>query len=1363
MKNYSFFKSKLLAAFLLFSMSLSVAAAPVAYATQGAGAEAYYVPSSYEHFSAEEVVLSIVGSELFEEAKMQGLTEGDFKTLCKDQPKLNEKLEELLDLAFENPADYADICSSIASEARVADVGENYCAQLKEKQLTTCPVDEDKLVRLCEARVQSESKFKGAEEDDLFACEIEFQKNKKYLNKFCKGEFIQPEVKEPCPDPSSLGNWKEECTSQGGQPAVTRNPFTSCEVPTCEFEKIRPPIVFNPRGPIECPSIMAGWDEMCRRTGGKPVKEFKGQCVFPKCDFGTPSLICPMIYLPPTWQEDCRKKGGVPIPDDPYGCPRGECRFSKECPAFSESFFEFEKTCTVKGGKAVSSIDAAGCEQRYCKYGDYKPIPSPCPEVPQTWYRECERTGGIPQVESDSFRPACMKFNCVPSRPDAGAYCPSTSENEQRKLNCVAAGGAFFYSFGSNNCEIVQCHMEKTRAGFCPFIDTRQMTEQCERSGGKIAFSNDANGCKQEYCNWDTQVGSTCPRDVFTETQMAECTNRGGTIRSNIYTLSNGVTTCSTRFCEFPDSRVPTYSCPSRDDVAKQESICISSGGTPSRNFETLYTGSTSISCERVTCTTTSTTTVRACPTIPTCQSGSTSEITSYDRNNCPVYSCTAVITQTQVQPPEAPRCSQTVCGSQRTTCPAGQTLQRSSTPYQMWENGRSCNCESTWCQEDLSNLPFCTSCTSGTRTCNANEVLRTSDSYTQQWQTSSSGTTNQERCKCQSSWCETNYASLQPCVTSVCPSTRACGANEILRTSSSSSSMWENGRQCACASQWCETDYSNLQVCPAGSGCTSQLTCGAGQTLRTSGSSPYSYSYTDTSGQQRQCACQSFWCETDYSALPRCSAQSTTCTQQTCGPNEVRRTSTASGGSFSTATEPNGARCSCESSWCEIDYSRLTTCSAQACPQPTCTGGTLRPSSYPSTATESDGRQCACYSSTCDYSATPGGCASATCPSAPAPTCPAGQSLVSSTYMHYPSGCSSGISCQSNYCSSSQTPSPTTPATTPPTCQTTCPETTTPSCPGGTTTPSSYTWYNSCGQGIQCTMQTCSTVANQSTSPFSGFAVYRQPVIVRPIEVQSGFCVSRELDRDAFIKECLAHRWVASWSAFEPENVGELCKREVSANLHEFQVFCESGADIYRQCMDRSEKAKEKFEAAYETCKQIANREKVLELLKQKAAVECSKEFAGDVGGVDVVNDLVLLAQEEELPPGDRAALEMASDKIVLSEAELEALKAEIKRDVLTELQATFAHLFGARAEEVKKEAQVRLQQAEELSLLAASIKLVCAKISDEESKKKCEQSASEIEAKSESLKAQAQVQELTSRGLMSIVDIFARLLGGG
>ncbi len=1302
-------KNKLFAVFLLLSIAASVVAAPISYGT-GAGAQAYYVPPSVDALNPEDIVLTIVGESLFQEAKQRGLTQSGFETLCKEPDKLDAEMKALLDAAFKTSSDYESLCNSVADSSKFAYIGDEYGQSLREGGFS-CPPNEGKLVRLCEERLEKEKLFRDAQEDDLFTCQIEYEKNKDKINEFCKGDQV-----EVCPalpfNPDTEKQWEAKCTAGGGVPKRVG----ACGIPLCEFEGVKPPIIVDP-GVCPKTAVFAGWEEVCRRSGGVPKEETKGICKVPTCDFGEEPTICPAIYTPPDWQQKCRERGGVPVPDNAYGCPRAECRMPDQCSAFKRTFLQFGEQCRKEGGKPFQTIDAAGCEQRYCDYGGVKPVPEPCPEVQTGWYEQCRKDGGRPNEVPDPARPACMRFSCSQEEPRV-SYCPSTSENEQRKLSCLSSGGSFYYTYGQDNCEIIQCFTSGIE-GTCSFVDNSELTRRCEANGGRVAVSTVANGCRQKYC--DTSTGSEdCPSDAFAADQEKRCFERGGKVKSNVYTLANGKT-CGSRFCQLPDDSIPEYTCPASEELNRQEGLCRSNGGTPKRVTDSASVGTARVSCQRVECD-------KAAPVVclapPVCASGSESIVTNYNDRGCPVYTCQAK------QQQETPACPSSVCssGSASSTCSSGQ-VRVNGEPYPAWDptSNQRCQCESSWCQDDTSNLPACGASACGYSTqCGADEIKKTGSSYTS-WQPSSSG--GQQKCSCQSTWCEPDTSKLRACSSSVCSpgGSRECGPNEIRRTTTSSSpyTMWENGQQCTCqssASSWCEPDYSKLSVCSADSGCSTTPTCTAGQTLKTS-SSPYQYTKSDGS----QCACYSKWCETDYSSLPTCSAQST-CSSSTsaCGASQVRKTSS----SMYSATEPDGKQCSCQSSWCETDYSSLPTCGEQACPTPTCTGGqTVQTSGSPYQSTEASGAQCACYSKWCSSStggtATGGGGGSGTnttggtgtgtgtvttngsgtgsgdgscnCPANPAPTCAAGFDAVSSQYDYQSTGCGS-IRCWRTTCE----PTPTAPTA------------------------------NSSARSARIT----------------GFTVFR------PLpSTTNEFCTPEGADRDAFINSCISHRWVLKQVSYEDENLRETCRKEVAANLPELYRFCQVASDPGREALERAQRAKDRLEDAYEQCRGIANREMVLELLKKKARVECQRLASSES------NALRLLAND--LPPGDKLAVQVADDKLELTRAELEQLRADIRRDVLTEVQATFARLLGARADEEIRQAVLKEQQATELAAVADSIAQVCEKASDE-LKAQCEQTALAIKAQSEALAAEAQSQRVSSGGLGSVVNVLISLLTG-
>ncbi len=829
---YNSLFTKTVSFFLLVFLSVTVVAQPVFVSTTGAGAQGQYISPSFEGYSPEDVVLAYVGREVFSRAST-----AELMRFCSDPDgpeKITDEVEKLLDAA---EFDYTGVCKSLDNGLREAEMCGDWCDDARRQGGISCPPDEEKLFQQCTDRLANEKKFSDVEEDDLFWCEREFAQHKGEIARYCRGDLI---LGGRCPKVPVGSEWENECKRSGGTPRTETSPG-GCSYPRCDFpDGVRPPIIIDPG---VCQSVPIGWEEMCRRTGGFPSTETRGVCPVPRCDFGGDKpigpVICPTIALPPNWQAECRARGGVPIPDDPYGCPRAECRMSNFCPplpyAPAGSLCPFGETESI-------GVDAAGCKYLFCRRGNEPgPITTPCPEISSSWYGECRRSGGQPQVTSDPFRPACMQFSC--SGVTTQQACPTATANDATSRDCASRSGTVYMEYGAGNCPIVRCNVAQPTT--CP-VDT--FNEQgCREARGIVSTSYQA-GCPYRYCSYNA---STCPAAPTCSVGQAP-----------LLTSYSG--TCPTYQCQ------PT-SCPAPP-------ACAGGAQTPS--------GTDSQGCMILTCTGGGGG-GGSCPTMPTCPAGqyaysSPSAGGSGAMYSCPTYECIpSTCSCPAYTAPGSLSCSpdQTATWTEYSqTCANGQTIKCSTNTCQTlplcaggcgapssgcsagmvpkitksWSNynGQACYCANTFCEPDYSAIPLCTSSTScSAPSCTTGQVIKESDSFTTYYEGS-------QQCKCKSKWCENTATS---CATATCPgasTTPTCGSGQIQRTSTTPYSPPGCSTSIQCTTTWCETDYSSLPTCSA-STCPSS-TCSSGQIRRTGSG------YTTYSENGQQCKCESAWCETD-------------------------------------------------------------------------------------------------------------------------------------------------------------------------------------------------------------------------------------------------------------------------------------------------------------------------------------------------------------------------------------------------------------------------------------------------------------------------------------------------------------------
>ncbi len=1324
--------------FLLISLSLTVVAQPVFVSTAGAGAEAHYIPPSFDAYSPEEVILAFVGKEVFSKT-----SEDKFLKYCAEPDGVDKITEEVAKVLDNSSFDYASVCTSLEGGFRAADVGADWCEKAQSVKSVSCPVNEEKLVEQCKNRLKDESKYKDVEEDDAFVCKNEFRNHKKELEQFCKGGVIQFEGK--CPKFPESNEWEQECRVRGGVPSREKT-NEGCEFPRCDFKGDRPPVItdFN-----SCPPIPFGWDEMCRRTGGVPNTEKRGKCEVPRCNFQDDTdrtRICPAIAISPNWQEECRKSGGIPIPNNNYGCPTAECRKPNQCPV------NYLATICGAGQERVTGIDPAGCQYTYCKTtGEIDHTQTPCPEISSSWYDECKRSGGTPEVKPDQYRPACMQFTC-PGAGTTNTKCPSSDENLEASKQCISRGGSVYYNYGQGNCPIVSCYQGGSQTCSAdPFTETQ--VQQCKQSGGTVS-TNYANGCAYRYCYFVPV--NTCPAPTSCPAGQAS--------RVSSYSGTCPIYTCEATSCpatpSCPSSQIlqpngktaqgcTQYvcsaslpgTCPSPHQCADGSYASSTGYTTPSSTGQacpvyqcnvattgeacppisyppgcTSYTANivpypyTTPSGKQLSCNMYACGTSNTCPSPTSCPAGQRSEPDPTNQAACPVYRCVPISTTGGGGTiPTCPSSSPMSCsyGSPTTTyynystsggwtmcpsyscsggpisCPPAPACPAGQYSYAGSGSSMSGSCPTYQC---ISNSCSCSSSGSmASLTCPAGQVATWED------QAQSCGTTT---IQCSKPVCKT----LPKCTSGCSSGTQTtCSAGMKLKTSQSP--MYSGSQQCYCESSWCETDYTALPACSSSSTCYTP-TCSAGQVVKTSDS----YSTYSENGQQ--CKCQSKWCENTATSCASATCPSSYSTP-TCTAGQVQKTST-------TPYTPPGCSTSiqCTSTWCETDYSSLPTCSASTCPSSSCgTGQVRRTGSGYSTYTE-NGAQCKCQSSWCETD--PSQCASATCPSNTQPTCTAGQTQKSSTYYYTPPGCtgaSNSIPCQSYWCEGSSS----------------------------TTTTTANT-SGSRISGLVTASETAAEVVPQTTAPIPSQPAPPQRDTIRSI------CTSNdEPDETAFVTQCLSNRRVYAYSSYAPRNIEEVCKEEVRRTLPEITSFCAQGKDPYQECKQRSKLTRAKCADAYSQCKLLANKFDVLNLVKKRAATECKQRAFN----IDLLSN-----SSVELSPVDQAHADLVAGKIVLTKEELEKLKQDIRKDVLAQVQSDLARLFGGRADEDKAEAARSIKLATELESNAVQVREVCQKINDDTCK-----AAVSLDAQAKELRTQAQARINTAGG---IVQIISNILSG-
>ncbi|MDP3742692.1 MAG: hypothetical protein Q8R15_05235, partial [Candidatus Micrarchaeota archaeon] len=749
-----------------------------------------------------------------------------------------------------------------------------------------------------------------------------------------------------------------------------------------------------------------------------------------------------------------------------------------------------------------------------------------------------------------------------------------------------------------------------------------------------------------------------------------------------------------------------------------------------------------------------------SCP-LPACPPGEHAQ-PSYGSGataQCPIYTCKSIS-------PVTPTSTNEYCpSSSPTTCTSDQTYW--SEPYSYTTpTGKSLTCYKSSCVSPAS-LPTCTSSCSTyggaysgyqVSTCSANQRLKTSYmTYTE----------NSKACKCEGSkWCETDYTTLPVCAGGSGCQAPTCTAGQVLKTSPQPYSSTVNGVQCACTSKWCETDYSTLPVCANGPGCQAP-TCGTGETLQSS-PSPYSSNVNGV-----QCACTTKWCSSSTTNPSTPTPGSNT----SAGACPYIAPVQCTGTQVSTSSLIPGYQ-NCWQTRC-VDATSLPACTT-SCPissyTPACTSGQILGTNY--YTMQENSQSCRCQSQTCTTD--PALCGTtAICPSSGQTSCGTGQIQRTSTTPYYGNGCTTPVQCTSSWCETDQSQCgsqscPTYSPWTPTTCET-----------GYTqqTTTSSYYPPGCSSTSIQCTQYSCVPTATTSASRPTGLQVgvgrvgqtsattvpaanppstaYPPAVIVDSREDLGGgssgnsMCTSSgEVDRSGFMRQCLSFSRGNNFATHTDEGIDETCSREVAFNKAELEKFCAEGKDPYLECKGQVSDSKAKLDDAYGQCKALANREQVIELIEKKAAAECNKlELASEeVRSIDELFD------QTNLPLIEQTRAELATDSIVLTKAELEKLKADIAKDVFSQVMSQLSTVFGLNAAQQSAQAEFKLRQVDNLFESAKAMREVCLKLESSSDRDKCEAFATSIEQDAEALRTEAHAQNIAAGG---IVETLKALIG--
>ncbi|MFH0714046.1 MAG: hypothetical protein V1722_05510 [Candidatus Micrarchaeota archaeon] len=242
---------------------------------------------------------------------------------------------------------------------------------------------------------------------------------------------------------------------------------------------------------------------------------------------------------------------------------------------------------------------------------------------------------------------------------------------------------------------------------------------------------------------------------------------------------------------------------------------------------------------------------------------------------------------------------------------------------------------------------------------------------------------------------------------------------------------------------------------------------------------------------------------------------------------------------------------------------------------------------------------------------------------------------------------------------------------------------------------------------------------------------------------------------KEAFISRCLE-----GFKQNQPSesDIAQMCKNEFQMNGNNFGRFCDEQAKYgspYENCKKRTTESCKMVKDALTACKKLATRDKVVEIIKQKAQVECSKMALMQQSGalrntVEMLDRLNLSSGAQE----DSVLKSAASDKIVLTAGELEKLKQDIRADVLKDLMK----LFGMRQQEETELAKKQQEQVVKLNAAKTALQDICSK-ANEAAKPVCDQQLAQLDAEITALEKDAKARQLNAGG---IVSMLANIVGG-
>ncbi len=1180
-----------------------------------------------------------------------------------------------------------------------------------------------------------------------------------------------------CPQIAIPRGWKEQCLKEGGIPVD--DDASGCPVAVCRRPGMCPPLPAAPSDVLEKRCKDRGMDAF---YGVDPA----GCKYFTCIGSDKPPDITPCQEVPSTWFAECRAKGGRPEANpDPTrpACKQYQCLGGKVgdyCPTDSEND-QRSRDCVSHGGSVYYNYGQGNCKIVACHIGDK---PDYCPPEP------------------------------IYALPATGVSPAASSPFISLEQSCKLSGGTISVQY-INSCPKRYCYNDPTKPIACPEDTfTKEQEDKCRANKGQPTTTTfqlkDGQSCSQRYCYFnDLPTPVSCPSEADLSAEEQKCklgkgtpnrvkapfsaSGSQGTVYCERIECKYGVS-CSPLACpagETPEitagsSTSAVGSCPIYKCVATQRCQLPKSCPAPSYSQET---GRDANNCPIYSCVD-----IKACAPDPlNCAAGLYSKLDYYDKNGCAVYKCTSTTTPTPGE--YCPYNSPVSCSSEQVS--QGEDYEHTTT------SGAKMKCYRMTCKplSDYSSMRKCAYGVYGSgnpTSCSAGMALKT-NYYTS---TDSSGT-----CLSQSSWCDTDYSVLQECTADKCGTTQ-CSANEYVETSGYYSHYSSSdSKTCKCPSKICKTkpELCGSATCPSSP--TATTSCSSGQVLKTGSSYPWT-----PPGCTNSISCTTSWCETDYSALQACPTNSTSCTSQTsCQAGYVLKKSTSPYTSYI-----DNKQCACYSTWCEPDYSSLPFCTSGCYADSICTGGTLRESSSPYTP---PGQNCKCVSKYCDYATTitttpvtttnattPGTGTACPTPAASTTSCTGDNIYVSERdaagCLQYVCKPASGVPSCTTMCTSTYSPSCTAPDVVkngwttftensatckcpsswcerPPEACASSPCPAAPTCPAGQTAQSTgtYTYYPpGCGSpttnGIQCpSYGACivSTSATASPSKATGLQVELPTVVppavpAPPAQTQilypgrpvDDICIDSKPSKELFVRRCLSHRRSYGYVSFTVDNIEETCKREVERNKLQLEQACTEGRDPYTECKQRVEKSSSKCSNAFSQCKRLANKDGVFELIKKKYENECKLRTVTDKETLELLSTTTTSTGSNESV--DTAQGDLTRERVLLTLAEKETLKEEIKREVFADI----AKLLGLRVEQERLEAQRKLAVCKNLEQAASGLSEVCSFVTIEEKKEKCEKKALDLKRESEALCAEANTQQLTAGGVGSIVQLIVSLFTG-